>query len=73
MHPRCVNFWEEQRYYSYKVDAKTGDVLADIKDGYDHLWDALRYALAPFIKRSGKGQGFYQYYSKVTGIGADHV
>ncbi len=63
MHPRCVNFWEEARYYSYKVDAKTGDVLADVVDKYNHLWDALRYALAPFIKRSGKGQGFYQYYS----------
>lgn len=66
MHPRCVNFWEEARYYSYKVDAKTGDVLAEVVDKYNHLWDALRYALAPFIKRSGKGQGFYQYYKQLA-------
>lgn len=64
MHSRCRNFWEEARYYSYKVDAKTNDVLTDVIDKYNHLWDALRYALAPFIKRSGKGQGFYHYYQQ---------
>jgi phage terminase large subunit len=72
-HTRCTNFMEESRLYSFKVDAKTGDVTRDIVKKFDNLWDSLRYALAPYIKRSGKGQGFYQYYSKVTGIGGQHA
>lgn len=72
-HTRCTNFYEESRLYSYKIDAKTGDVLRDIVKKFDNLWDSLRYALAPYIKRSGKGQGFYQYYSKLTGIGGQHA
>ena len=72
-HSRCTNFSEEARLYSFKVDAKTGDVLRDIVKKFDNLWDSLRYALAPYIKRSGKGQGFYQAYSKLTGIGLEHA
>jgi phage terminase large subunit len=72
-HTRCTNFYEESRLYSYKVDQKTGDVLRDIVKKFDNLWDSLRYALAPYIKQSGKGQGFYQYYSKLTGIGGQHA
>ncbi len=72
-HTRCKNFAEEARLYSFKVDPKTGDVLRDIVKKFDNLWDSLRYALAPYIKRSGKGQGYYQYYSKVTGIGGQHA
>lgn len=72
-HSRCTNFAEEARLYSFKVDAKTGDVLRDIVKKFDNLWDSLRYALAPYIKRSGKGQGFYQHYSKITGIGGQYA
>lgn len=55
VHPRCPRAAEEFRLYSYKVDRLTGDVLTDIVDKHNHCIDAIRYALAPFIKRSGWG------------------
>lgn len=54
IHPRCTHFAEEARLYSYKVDRLTGDVLPDPKPGWDHLMDALRYALQPLIRNRGK-------------------
>lgn len=54
IHPRCPRFAEEARLYSYKVDRLTGDVLPDPKPGFDHLMDALRYALQPLIRNRGK-------------------
>lgn len=55
VHPRCPRAAEEFRLYSYKVDRLTGDVLTDIVDKHNHCIDAIRYALAPFIKRTGWG------------------
>lgn len=55
IHPRCKNTLEEFRKYSYKVDRLSGDVLPDLVSGYDHLIDALRYALEPVMKRKSKG------------------
>lgn len=66
IHQRCRNMQNEARLYSYKVDAKTGDILRDIVDKYNDLWDAVRYALAPFIKRSGKGRGFFEYSQRLA-------
>ena len=54
IHSRCEHTIEEARLYSYKVDRLTGDVLPDIVDKYNHCWDAVRYALAPFIKKKAK-------------------
>lgn len=51
IHPRCKNAAQEARLYSHKVDRLTGDVLPDIVDKHNHLIDAIRYALAPLIKR----------------------
>ena len=51
IHPRCKRTAEEARLYSYKVDALTGEVLADIVDKFNHCIDSLRYALSPLIKR----------------------
>lgn len=55
IHPRCTNMINEARLYSYKVDKKTEDILPDIVDKHNHGWDAVRYALAPFIKRKARG------------------
>lgn len=52
IHPRCKHTADEARHYSYKVDARTGDVLPVVADGSEHIWDAVRYALAPLIKQS---------------------
>lgn len=54
IHPRCTETLKEARLYSYKVDRLSGDVLTDIVDKHNHYIDAVRYALAPLIKRKGK-------------------
>lgn len=64
IHDRCRNMAHEARMYSFKVDAKTGDVLTDIVDKFNHLWDALRYALAPYIKINRPGRGYLEFYKK---------
>ena len=51
IHTRCRDMQEEARLYCYKVDKRTGDVTDKIEDAHNHRWDALRYALAPMIKR----------------------
>lgn len=50
LHPRCRHTIDEARHYSYKVDERTGDVLPVVVDKANHLWDSVRYALAPLIK-----------------------
>jgi len=50
VHPRCIETAKECRLYSYKVDSRTGDVLPDVVDAYNHYIDALRYALEPLIR-----------------------
>lgn len=56
IHPRCTKTLREARLYSYKVDRNTGDVLTKIVDDHNHFVDAIRYALAPLIKRRGQPQ-----------------
>jgi phage terminase large subunit len=55
IHTRCKNMQEEARLYSYKIAPFTKDVTPDIVDKYNHGWDAVRYALEPFMKVRGKG------------------
>ncbi len=51
IHPRCVETIREMRLYSYKIDRLTQDILPVIVDANNHYIDALRYAVAPMIKR----------------------
>jgi phage terminase large subunit len=51
IHPRCKQMITEARLYSYKVDRLTGLVTSKIIDDNNHCWDAVRYALAPMIKK----------------------
>ena len=51
INPRCRHAIEEGRLYSYKVDRLSGDVLPTIVDANNHIWDAVRYALEPLIRR----------------------
>lgn len=55
IHPRCPKTIEEATRYEYKTDRLTGDILPDIVDAFNHCWDAIRYALAPLIKKKGRG------------------
>lgn len=50
IHLRCTGLIEEARLWRRKTDPRTGDVLPKLIDGYDHGWDAVRYALAPIIR-----------------------
>lgn len=57
IHPRCRALIKETRKYSYKVDRLSGEVTSIIIDADNHYIDALRYALAPIIKRKRKRAG----------------
>lgn len=58
IHERCRHAQDEARLYSYKIDKRTGDILPKIEDAHNHIWDAVRYALAPLIQRSGPSFAF---------------
>lgn len=64
IHPRCKHTIEEARLYSYKTDARTGDVLPDVQDKHNHCIDSIRYALQPLIKKRGSLAG-------VTSLGSE--
>ncbi|MDE2302447.1 MAG: phage terminase large subunit [Sphingomonadales bacterium] len=53
IHPRCVNAFREAGAWRWRSDRLTGDVLPQLAPGDDHVWDAVRYALAPLIRRRG--------------------
>ena len=57
IHPDCEQTAREFRLYSYKTDRQTGDIKPEPIDANNHYIDALRYALAPMIRR--KGGGFF--------------
>jgi hypothetical protein len=46
---------EEARLYRYKVDKLTGDVKPEVEDKHNHCIDAMKCALAPFIKLKRTG------------------
>jgi phage terminase large subunit len=52
VHPRCKETLRETRLWSYKRDRLSGDVLPVLVDANNHYMDALRYALAPLIRRA---------------------
>lgn len=49
IHPRCVNFLTEISNYTWDKD-KFGNKLNEPIDDFNHILDAMRYALEPFIK-----------------------
>lgn len=49
VHPRCVNFLTEINNYTWDVD-KFGKKLNTPIDDFNHLMDAMRYALEDFVK-----------------------
>lgn len=52
VHPRCKHTYEEFKFYSYKQDKNTGDVLPIVLDKNNHWMDSLRYALNPYIQKN---------------------
>ena len=51
VHPRCVNFIKEISNYTWDKDTKTGKSLNKPIDDFNHLMDAMRYALEDFSRR----------------------
>lgn len=54
IHPRCKHTYDEFKYYSYKKDKISGDILPIVVDAWNHYIDSIRYALEPYIKNKGK-------------------
>ena len=54
IHERCRHMADEASLYSYKVDAKTNQVLPLVVDKHNHCWDAIRYGLDGYIQRAGE-------------------
>lgn len=52
VHTRCKHTYEEFKFYSYKQDKNTGDILPIVLDKDNHYLDALRYALNPYIQKN---------------------
>lgn len=52
VHPRCVNFITEISNYTWDTDTKTGKRLNKPIDDFNHLMDAMRYAMEDFSRSS---------------------
>jgi len=52
IHPRCVNFITEISQYTWDKD-RFGNTLNIPVDDFNHLMDAMRYALEKYIKKNG--------------------
>jgi len=50
VHPKCVNFITEISNYTWDTDRKTGKRLNQPVDDFNHLMDAMRYALEDFSR-----------------------
>ncbi len=51
VHPRCVNFITEISNYTWDTDTKTGKRLNKPIDDFNHLMDAMRYAMEGVRKK----------------------
>lgn len=51
IHPRCPHTYHEFKFYSYKQDKNTGEVLPILLDKDNHIIDSIRYALNSYIQK----------------------
>lgn len=51
---RCFKVREEAENYTWQKDKKTGEYTNEPVDGFNHTWDAIRYALSDLIRGVGK-------------------
>ena len=54
IHPRCTELIDEMKFYSYKRDRNTGEVMRKYVDKYNHCIDSMRYALQSLIMNKGQ-------------------
>lgn len=50
VHPKCVNFITEISNYTWDTDSKTGQKINKPIDDFNHLMDAMRYAMEDFSR-----------------------
>jgi len=53
IHSRCTHAADEARLWCYKTDRLTGDVLPELVDRNNNVFDAARYGLEPIIRARG--------------------
>jgi phage terminase large subunit len=51
VHPSCINTIEELQNYSWKKDKQTNEYINEPIDSFNHLLDALRYAIQSLKKK----------------------
>ena len=61
IHEQCRHAIQEAKLYSYKLHKNTGDILPEVDDKNNHIWDAVRYALDPVIQQSRAGMGYLAF------------
>jgi phage terminase large subunit len=61
VHPSCKRTYDELGKYSYKRDRRTQEITSDIEDRDNHCIDALRYALEPYVQRSGSAATMFNW------------
>lgn len=61
VHPACKRTYDEFGKYSYKRDRRTQEITTDIVDRDNHCVDSLRYALEPFVMRSGSAASMWAW------------
>jgi phage terminase large subunit len=52
VHPRCKHTIDELKFYAYKRDRLTDEILPVLEDKHNHVIDSLRYAVEG-VRRSG--------------------
>ena len=57
VHPDCMNTIMELQSYMWKQDNNGKEMNEPIKE-YDHILDAIRYAIQPFHKDKAKAKSF---------------
>lgn len=50
VHPKCVNFITEISNYTWDTDSRTGQKINKPIDDFNHLMDAMRYAMENFSR-----------------------
>lgn len=55
IHPKCVNFITEISNYTWDTDKTTGKRINRPIDDFNHLMDAMRYAMEEFSKKKKSG------------------
>jgi phage terminase large subunit len=51
IHPSCIHTMEEFKRYSFKIDKRTNEIIPIVIDDFNHMIDAIRYALDDLIRR----------------------